>query len=681
MARKKKVVYMEKFLCFDIETTHEKIEGADIVYTWHWSVMDSDKNYHVCMSWADFFSYVNDYFAKNSKPTDDRLIVYVHNLSYELEAMVRNLNGHDFTSGFYMDTHEPLYIIVDDRIEFRCSYKLTNKSLKACGKDVGLDKLEMDYSDIVAPGDTLPPDKESYCYRDVEIMVAKIKQLEEQEGKHFYDFPYTNTGFLRDELRQIMQKNYKWRKMFKGTRLNYETYVLCRKAFAGGYTHSNFMHTGQIIENVDSFDFGSAYPFAMATEKYPCSPLQELKDCNIYDLKRLMNTDSYLFICTVTLKNVKAKGTMTYLSLSHCDTSGDTIVDNGRIYSCNMAQTTCTSLDLAIILRMYKIESIRVDKCFYCRADYLPTEIVTTMLKYYDNKQKLKGIIGEELNYMKAKNRVNSFYGMFVQDPIHDVVELSGTKWTIKRTAITDKDEISEQLDSFYKSFRSFLPYQIGIFVPAYTRYHLLYDIVSKIDRNVLYCDTDSAKVINREDCMQVISEYNAYAKYKIEKCIERYNLPYKLPDLGQFDWETEKEQWKKFKTYGAKKYIYEDSAGLHMTVAGLSKKAVKYLKKIEDFEIFTTFDCGVSGRTIAHPTTNVVDTFDNGATWIEDTTYTLSISPEYGALIGVDVTEIKPKIVKKDGIFESDNKDLIGKMEKFTVKLRRLPLNMAVKI
>ena len=681
MARKKKIVYMKKFLCFDIETTHEKIEGVDVVYTWHWSVMDSDNNYYVCTSWFDFFNHVNEYFAENAHPTDDRIIVYVHNLSYELEAMIRNLNGHNFTSGFYMDTHEPLYIIVDDKIEFRCSYKLTNKSLKACGKDVGLDKLEMNYADIVAPGDTLPPDKEKYCYRDVEIMVAKIKQLEEQEDKKFYDFPYTNTGFLRDELRQIMQKNYKWRTMFKKTRLNYETYVLCRKAFAGGYTHSNFMHTGQLISNVDSFDFGSAYPFAMATEKYPCSPLQELKGCNIYDLKRLMNSDNYLFICTITLKNVKAKGTMTYLSLSHCETSSDAVVDNGRIYSCGMAQTTCTSLDLAIILRMYKIEAIRVDKCFYCRADYLPTEIVSTMLKYYNNKQALKGVAGEELNYMKAKNRVNSFYGMFVQDPIHDVVELNDTEWKIVHTAITDKEEISTQLDSFYKSFRSFLPYQIGIFVPAYTRYHLLHDIVSKIDRNVLYCDTDSAKIINREECMQVIDEYNAYAKYKIEKCIERYNLPYNLPDLGQFDWETEKEQWKAFKTYGAKKYIYEDSTGLHMTVAGLSKKAVKYLKTIEDFEIFTTFDCGVSGRTIAHPTTNTVDTYDNGATWIEDTTYTLSIAPEYGALIGIDTTEIKPKIVKKDGIFESDNKDLTSKLEKFTVKVRRLPINMAVKI
>lgn len=681
MSRKKKVKYMKKFLCFDIETTHEKKEDSDIVYTWHWSIMDDAKNYHTCESWSDFFTYVNDFFAENAEVGEDRVIIYVHNLSYELEAIIRNLSGHSITSGFYMDTHEPLYVVLDEKIEFRCSYKLTNKSLASCGKDVGLEKLEMDYKDVVKPGEKLTKEKETYCYRDVEIMVEKIKQLEKQENKPFYEFPYTNTGFLRDELRAIMQKNYKWREMFKKTRLYYETYVMCRKAFAGGYTHSNFIHTGSVVEKVDSYDFGSAYPFAMATEKYPVTPLIELKNANIYDLRRLINADNFLFIATVTLKNVKAKGTMTYLSLSHCDVSNDTVVDNGRIYKAGMLQTTCTSLDLSIILRMYTIEAVRVDKCYYCRSDYLPKEIVTTMLKYYNNKQKLKGINGQEIDYMKAKNRVNSFYGMFVQDPIHDVIELSNTEWTVKHTSITDKTEISEQLDRFYKSYRSFLPYQIGIFIPAYTRYHLLYDIVSKIDRNVLYCDTDSAKIINREECIEVINEYNKFVKYKIENCKKRYEIDFDLPDLGRFDWETEKEPWKAFKTYGAKKYIYENSAGLHMTVAGLSKKAVKYLKKIDDFKIFTTFECGVSGRTIAHPTTNNIKTYDNGATWIEDTTYTLSISPEYAALIGIDIDEITPTVVTKGGVFENSDIDIMKKIEKFTVKTRRLPLNMAEKL
>lgn len=672
---KQKVVYSKKFLCFDIETTHEHIEeDLDIIYTWHWSIMDSDYNYFTVTSWGDFYTKLLEYYNENAEPTDTRMIVYVHNLSYETEALIRNLEGHDFTTGFYMDTHEPLYLIIDEKFEFRCSYKLTNKSLAACGKDVGLDKLEMDYTDIVKPGEELPPEKEAYTYRDVEIMVKKIRQLEEQEHKPFYKFPYTNTGFLRDELRDIMRKDYKWRKMFKSTRLYYDQYVICRKAFMGGYTHANYMYAGQVMTDVDSYDFGSAYPFAIATEKFPCSPLKKLEGADIYDLKRLMNSDNYLFICTIVLKDVKAKGTMTYLSSSHCEVSKDCVLDNGRIYKADMIKTTCTSLDLAIILKMYKIKAAKVEEVYYCRAEYLPSGIVTTMLKYYNDKQKLKHVEGEELNYAKAKNRVNSFYGMFVQDPIHDVVILAGCDWKVERTAITNKEEISAQLDKFYKSFRAFLPYQIGVFIPAYTRYHLLHDIVSKIDRNVLYCDTDSAKIINREECLDIISEYNKFAAYKIGLAIKRYGLDYKLPDLGIFDWETEKGAWKEFKTYGAKKYCLRDSDGeLQMTVSGLSKKAVKHLTSINDFEIYTTFDKDVSGRTISHPTTNAVETYDNGGTWIEDTTYTLSVSPEYAALIGLDITEITPQVITKNGKFKSDNVDLIKRFDKFSCKLKCL--------
>lgn len=674
--RKEKISYCKKFLCFDIETTHEHIaEDCDIIYTWHWSVMDSDYNYNTCSSWSNLYDYLHNQYQTFSTQGENRVIVYVHNLSYEMEAIIRNLEGHTMTGGFYMDTHEPLYLIIDDVLEFRCSYKLTNKGLAACGKDVGLEKLEMNYKDIVKPGETLPQDKERYTYRDVEIMVAKIHQLEEQEGKPFYEFPYTNTGFLRDELRAIMKKDPKWMKMFRNTSLDYDRYVICRKAFMGGYTHANYMYAGQIMENVDSYDFGSAYPFAIATEKFPVAPLKRLPNANIYDLKRLLNTDNYLFICTITAKNVREKGTMTYLSSSHCEVSSDSVLDNGRIFKADMIKTTCTSLDLAIILRMYKIDAIRVDECYYCRADYLPSGIVCTMLKYYNNKQSLKHVKGEELNYAKAKNRVNSFYGMFVQDPIHDVVTLDGTEWTLEHCAITNKEEISAQLEKFYKSFRSFLPYQIGVFIPAWTRYHLMHDIVSKIDRNVLYCDTDSAKVINREECLEVINGYNEYAKYKIDLAIKRYGLDYKLPDLGVFDWETEDTgAWLKFKTFGAKKYIYQDTDNkLYMTVSGLSKKAVNYLSSIEDFEIFTTFDKDVSGRTISHPTTNAIPTYDNGGTWIEDTTYTLSISPEYGALIGIDVYSIKPTIITKEGKKENTDVDISKRLEKFTVKTKHL--------
>ena len=101
--RKEKISYCKKFLCFDIETKHEHIsEDCDIIYTWHWMIMDSE-------------------YQAFSTQGENRLIIYVHNLSYEMEAIIRNLEGHTMSGGFYMDTHEPLYLIIDDVLEFRCS--------------------------------------------------------------------------------------------------------------------------------------------------------------------------------------------------------------------------------------------------------------------------------------------------------------------------------------------------------------------------------------------------------------------------------------------------------------------------------------------------------------------------------------------------------------------------------
>lgn len=672
---KSKICYIKHFICFDIETTHEKVGDVDIIYTWHWSVLTDQEKYYTPTSWNDFYQTLDNIYDEFSKNGTERIIIYVHNLSYEMEAIIRNLCEREFSDGFYMDTHEPLYFIIDKKYEFRCTYKLTNKSLAACGDDVGLPKLEMCYTDIVKPGEKLPPDKEMYCRRDVDIMLKKIRQLEKQEEKPFWKFPYTNTGFLRDELRTIMKKDRKWMEMFKKTALSYDTYLISRKAFMGGYTHANFKYAGKIMKNVDSFDFGSAYPFAMATQKFPCSPFIKVQNPTAGDLFKLSKMSDILYICTLTMENVSAKSSMTFLSTSHCEISEDVILDNGRIYKAGIVKTTCTSLDIKIIFKMYKISAIRVDCLYYCKADYLPSEFINTMFKYYEKKQSLKCVVGMELEYMKAKERVNSFYGMCVQDPIHEMIELNGSSWKSDKISLSDKDAVQEQLDKFYNSPRSFLPYQIGVFIPAYTRYFLMYDIVSNIAENVVYCDTDSAKVINYRTIVPIVKQYNDKARKMVADSLARNHYDANFPDLGYFDHETEKNgAWKEFVTYGAKKYALVDAEGrLQITVSGLSKKATNYLSNINNFRIYTTFDKNVSGRTISHPTTNEIPTYDNGGTWIEDTTYTLSVAPEYAVLIGVDMSKIVPTLVTKDGIVENNSDDIEKRLSKFKGKVSKI--------
>lgn len=631
MARKKKINYSRTLCCFDIETTHEVIDGHDCLYTWHWQGIHGDE-YVTFNNWKDCLDNIVSWCDA------ERLIVFVHNLSFETEAIIRNLGDHVIDEVFATDTHKMLKFLVDDKIEFRCSYYLTNKSLAACAADTGLQKLEMDYDVIRHPGVEYP-DTELYCAFDVLIMVQKIRQLEAAEGMNFWDFPLTNTGFLRNELRKVMRKNkHNWY-LFQKSRLNVKQFLLCKDAFMGGYTHANHIYTGEVLHGVDSYDYGSAYPFAMLVHKYPMGAFHRVDNPTYNDILAMRKRKDVLFICRIAFKGIQCRRNNTYLSFSKCKTSEDVQLDNGRVYSASYCETAITCLDYEIIRKAYHIEGIAVLELYWATADYLPDEYVRLMLKYYEDKQKLKHVDGQEVNYMKAKNRVNSFYGMAVTSPIHDEIVLDGLEWDKIRVDFTSADAIGEKLEEFYKNRNNFLPYQWGIFVPAYTRYHLWNDFILQqapdgtypCDHYSAYFDTDSAKVINREACQFAIDKYNTWANQARKDRLAALGIETDFPDLGVFDWETSGGAWDGFKTLGAKKYCVQIGDKFFTTVSGLSKSAARYIRSFDDFSPGTLFDEDVSGRTASHCITNEVDCYgDGGGCWIENVTYKLGISNDY---------------------------------------------------
>lgn len=639
-------------MCFDIETTHEVIEGKDVLYTWHWQATKreegKDIEYYTFKSWADTYEKLLDW------NDNERLIVFVHNLGYEIEAIIRNPCGHEIGELFATDTHAPLKFVIDGQLEFRCSYRLTNKSLAECAKDVNMQKQEMDYDKVRHPGELVNSKDENYCKMDVLIMDAKIRQLEEQEGLHFWEFPLTNTAFVRNELRKVMRKNKKNYSRFRGSALSYPYFMLMRDAFQGGYTHANYMYTGKVMEGVDSFDFGSAYPFAMLVHKFPLSGFHRVDHCTVKDLNYLLNNDNVLFVCNVVLHNtkglVKCKLVNTYISYSKALAwpLESVVIDNGRIQAAEYIEVTCTSLDYKIIQQVYEYDQIAIKKIIWANAGYLPDEMLLCMIKYYEQKQSLKHVKGQENNYLKAKNRVNSFFGMTVTSPLHDEIEIvDSVDWKRQLLDYDDRQLIEEKLNDFYKNRNNFLPYQWGVFIPAWTRFHLWNDIIIPNDKRIIYCDTDSAKVFDTEKCMPYIDKYNAWANQAREERLKAIGFDRPLPDLGVFDWETEKTGTVKFKTLGAKKYLVQDQNGCFaMTVAGLCKDAVDYIESFDDFRPGTIFSANVSGRTVSRFITNEVETFDNGGCWIENTTYRLTLSDSYERLLaerdGLSVEEVQ---------------------------------------
>lgn len=254
-----------------------------------------------------------------------------------------------------------------------------------------------------------------------------------------------------------------------------------------GYTHANWIHADEIIENVDSWDFTSSYPYVMVTHKFPSS---EFKRCYIKDAKQLNNRFAYILV--VKMQNIKCKYFNNYISMSKCRYIKGGRYDNGRIIRADEIEIVLTDVDFRLILEMYDCK-YEILESYFSVYNYLPIQYIKFILKKYVNKTKFKGVEGKELEYMKEKNRFNSLYGMTVTNTIRDRVEFDNVKgW--EEIPLTN-DEIVSALDEEKK--KAFLSFAYGVWVTAYARNNLLKNVI-KLDEYIIYCDTDSMKLCPR---------------------------------------------------------------------------------------------------------------------------------------------------------------------------------------
>lgn len=124
----------------------------------------------------------------------------------------------------------------------------------------------------------------------------------------------------------------------------------------------------------------------------------------------------------------------------------------------------------------------------------------------------------------------------------------------------------------------------------SWARFNLISNLI-KLDKYVIYADTDSLKLCGKFD-INIIKNYNESVKQKIEKVSKELEIDINkfMPkdskgiahELGVFDHDA---SYKKFVTQGAKKYAYEDmNKEIHITVSGVPKKRSKSIKKIRRF-------------------------------------------------------------------------------------------------
>lgn len=563
-----KYYFKDIITAFDIETTYIKEIDNSVMYIWMWQ-FGPDITV-VGRTWYEFLKFIRILLEHTAD--DERLVVFVHNLSFEFEYLSGIM---EFTPDdvFAMDYRKVLKALYKDKIEFRCSYIQTNLSLRAfCEKmKVKSFKLKMNYKKRRYWYTELTPKEMAYCLNDVRGLVEAIQKEMDRDNDNLYTLPLTSTGYARRDAKKAMRKVS--RNYIANQVPSWELYCLLREAFRGGNTHANRHYANKILTDVHSSDISSDYPDSICNDPFPCSKFFIIKNPTKEDIKKYVFDKKKACLIRATLVNVRLKDDLTpvpYLARSKCKDVMGGVFDNGRILKADIiGVTTFTDIDYKILLDQYDFDIYPITLA-HARYGKLPPSYINTVIEYYQAKTDLKDKPSDaehtksfyELLYNKFKNLLNSLYGLMAQSPVNIDIKYVDGKDLFEPDPEADKKEILEK-----RNKKAFLVYQWGVWVTSHCR--------AKLERGIkacgngfVYCDTDSCKYIGEVDWDKLNEEHKKVSEKNGTFATDKNG---KKHYMGLFEYEG---TYKRFKTMGAKKYAYIDQDDeLHITIAGVNKK------------------------------------------------------------------------------------------------------------
>ena len=625
--------YKNLFCAFDIETTNDLSINQAYMYIWQCQIEEQTVVGRTWDEWLIFCERICSRLAE-----DEYIMMYVHNLSFEF-TFLKGIYLFDPDEVFAIDRRKVLKCEMLNHIEFRCSYLLTNMSLSAFTKRMGVtEKLsgdEFNYKVIRYPWTELTPKELEYCITDVLSLVEALKVYFSIEHDNFYTIPFTSTGFVRRDVKRAMRRFN--RKELESMQPDYEIFSILREAFRGGNTHCNRYYTGQILENVSSYDRVSSYPDVQINELFPMSPWINEESPTVERVTRIIYKQHRACIMRCGFSGIRLKSPLwgcPYIPKHKCRNLTRHDNDNGRILDADYLEISLTDIDFKIICDEYEFESITFYDFYHCRYGKLPKPLREEVRKYFQLKSELKGVTGSELYYQLSKAKLNSVYGMSVTNPCRVSIDY------INDTFVERNEDERELLEA--GNHKAFLVYAWGIWTTAHARAELekMMNIVGA--GRFVYCDTDSVKFI--DDGGVSFKKYNKSRKTDSIKNggvgTDRTGKQYYL---GLCDYEG---TYKKFVSMGAKKYCYIDSDDkLHITVAGVGKSigAVELASRggIESFkEGFTFYKAGGTESVyndIIEPFKVNIDgkmLLITSNCLIKESTYTLGITGEYRKIL-----------------------------------------------
>ena len=611
-----KLSYFNVPAAFDIETS-SLVEGGSkfaTMYIWQFGL-------NGCVIygryWHQFSRLMRELSEALTLNHNLRLIVYVHNLAYEFQFIKNRIewatDGKGNSAVFSLKKRRPIYALASCGIEFRCSYMLSNCSLAYIGQEMlfkyPVQKLQgdLDYQLIRHSETPLTPIELEYCFNDVRVVMSYIQEKIENEGD-IHEIPLTNTGYVRKFTRDYCMGRFikdedeartqalNYRSIMRTMKIQSEKeYEQLKQAFAGGFTHANPKYSRywkdengkriSYLTNVESMDIASSYPYNIVANYMPMSSSRFIGDIEYpEEFKALL--ENYCCLFTITLRNVyQIFEAESYISVSKCiDIDPDYIAQNGRVVEAAWLTINVTELDFDIISNVYgwDEDDVTVTNMRIYDRGYLPKAFIESVLELYAAKTTLKGNPDKAIEYMIKKGMLNSTYGMCVTDIVRDDAVFVDGEWDS-----IEADWFS-QLNHYNKSFTRFLFYPWGVWITAHAR-HNLWDAILEFGDDYVYADTDSIKGINFSNHKRFFLHYNLNVEKKLFLMCDWYGIDKdKVAPITRKGekkligvWEPD-ATYSKFRTIGAKRYLYEYENGeLGMTVSGVNKSyAIPYLLK-----------------------------------------------------------------------------------------------------
>ena len=450
-------------------------------------------------------------FDKNLK--NKRGIVFIHNMKFDIQFFRRTLieafkaaypdvdsaiaiSDGGLYEDFLTDSKTWLYFRIHN-LEFRCSWRLTNQSLYAFTKDMGVEHRKLldanDYG-VHYSDEELTEDYHKYMFNDVVGLGEALCQMMKIEKLTLATLPWTSTGFPRKDVKSAFTKNKKEIAAFAKSKPTVSEFKIWLKSYSGGLTQANEKYVEQTIDlrNTNAVirhrDFVSFYPSLICTQKFPLgrgdfngdiSLLYKKDNQSIFNdktklqyyadkLKSLVYDEGKCIFARVLIINYKInKDVIPFIPRRHIEnvkSFREPVYYSHKLKELFGSFELCTNtVELKMLYEYSKTAFIIPLEVYEYKARPIPRPIFSVTLEYFEQKTKYKqehkqAVLEQAPNVnevfarlQRSKGKLNGIYGMLVESLIKDGFSIleSGEVET-SHVDIFDDTVIKNALDDYY---------------------------------------------------------------------------------------------------------------------------------------------------------------------------------------------------------------------------------------